>query len=382
MSLQFTATHLLIIGLAAGMLTAQEPENRQSLDQPDAQQEHSPELTPMNASPVLSAVLAHASNPSQSAAFSVNVEKQGGPLENPIIQPMLAATPWDWTSSVGGLIPLNQYQFCDSMPASRTADIPYSPSGSFTNNYSTFLDLIDDSGSPLKSQIDAARSAVKTPPGSPVDSGNPPDGWAKVTDEAGQLQWRMIWSVSSMPSDWTASVSGDLGATFSFVGNQNPSIKESLQVGPYRLQAKLSDGENLALSDQELESFSIDFEAAGWVAIYPGAWFDSGLVSLAQHRKLKFLPGYDHANFFGRRGLIAQRKGGFFVGSNPTISWTSRDPVNEKIESATSVSGGGITLQKKTANFVKIESQNGVTRYSVKPKYTSLFIIAVEVQRL
>ncbi|EMI20365.1 putative secreted protein [Rhodopirellula maiorica SM1] len=354
----------------------------QELAHKDVSEEPGRELTVTDASPVLSAMLSSASSPNKSAAFSANAAARIELSATPIIQPMLGATPWDWRTTIPGVISLGQYQFCDSMPASRSAETPYMPGGSFTTNYRTFLDLIDDSDPTLKTQIESARQAVKTPSESPVNSGNPPDGWAKVTDEAGQLQWRLIWSVSSMPSDWTTSVSDDLAVKFSFANNQNPDVKRSLLVGPYQLQAKLPDGDTISLSDDSLQSFSIEFEASGWVAIYPGIWFDSGLVNLAQHRRLTFQPGYDHASFFGRRGLLAQRKAGFLIGSNPTMSWSSRDPVNTKIEAATSVSGGGITLEKKGDHFVKIESQGDVTQYSVNPIYTELFIIGVVVERM
>ncbi|WP_345685391.1 hypothetical protein [Novipirellula caenicola] len=336
----------------------------------------------MDASPILSAMMRSAKDPLKSAAFSAHAAEMLDPTAAPIIQPMLAATPWDWQITVPGEISSGQYQFCDLMPASRSAETPYIPGDSFTNNYVTFLKLISSSDPMIQTEIDAARHAVQTPPGSPVDSGNPPDGWTKVRDASLRLQWRMIWAVSSMPNDWTASTTDDLGVKFLFANNQNSEVKQSLLVGPYQLQAKLPDNNTITLGDEQLQSFSIDFESAGWVEIDPGAWFKSGLVRLAQHRKLEFQPGYDHAFFFGRQGLIAQRKVGFLIGSNPTMSWTSQDPANTKIEAASSVSGGGITLEKKGDNFVKIETRNGVTQYSVKPVETSLYIIGVVVGRM
>lgn len=69
------------------------------------------------------------------------------------VQVLSPPIPWNWNESSTGQVQMSQIVFCDAMPQNITDDYFSLSSKSFSDGYSSFLDMIDEPSFPIKSLL-------------------------------------------------------------------------------------------------------------------------------------------------------------------------------------------------------------------------------------
>jgi hypothetical protein len=201
------------------------------------------------------------------------------------IQLLMPMEDWDWNPTEIGVTSREQYQFCDRMPQSCEPHAQFaSSSKSFSDNYRTFLELFDPNFKP-ESLLRDAKSKIRPPEENPSSSISPV-GWTKVPDGSGIYRWQPDWIVSSTPNDWIAKVvtSGGNGGTIELNTIFSTGSEQGLK---FRTDDK--NWQSIAPEPDRIQSIKIYAPAWDRIPIYPGAWYNSSLISFGNERQRSLL---------------------------------------------------------------------------------------------
>jgi hypothetical protein len=222
-------------------------------------------------------------------------------ISAPLLQVLSVPILWDWDVAPNGQLLLKQFNFCDSMPQSRSADHFISGSQSFSDGYSSFLECIDAQKFPLTSLL----KQKKLDNILPQQSDTAKQGWARAINNSGQLQWRRVWNVSESPQSWLASVISE--------SNNEPV---ELVFGDPNLTI-ISDKERATIPMNNAKT-KIIAEAVGRIQVNPDSWFDSSIITIIKNNKNYLTIGAE--TVFGDQGLINCRVSEFIVALKPVPS--------------------------------------------------------------
>lgn len=220
------------------------------------------------------------------------------------IQVLSIPTLWNWGSSPLGQIGKEQYDFCDTVPASRDSGYFTPSSDSFTDSYASFLQVLDPTTFIPKSVLVNSNIANATPT-VPIATGPVPTGWTKVANQSGQLEWKRVWNVSDTPTQWLSKIN-----------SQNFSTEQELSFDTGSLSIKNNDGKNIPIPTSEKVTMKITAKALAFVTVTPGSWYNSSLIQLGKIGT-GYLPGFSPGVIFGDGKLLNCRITQFLVALMP-----------------------------------------------------------------
>ena len=264
---------------------------------------------------------------------------------------------WDWDVQSSGYITQEQFELCDHIPQScEPYDQFTSSSQSFSDNYRAFLYALDPEFQP-NSLLENAKSNIRIPNGTPSES-HKPRGWTIVRNDDGIDRWQPYWSISNQPRDWRG-INGGNGGTIKIPVNTLGSKKLiEFLIGDKVFQL-------IVTRPSKVQNIEIYAEAWDRIQIYPGDWYDSGMIKLGS--KGPFLPGYvenigdsNDTNLgvpiFGPRGLFCCRISELVVAYKPCLIIDVNDSLvtqdREKLMNATELQIAGFVLNKSGSGNV------------------------------
>lgn len=220
------------------------------------------------------------------------------------VQPLDPALRWNWPSVGPGQISMQQFCFCDTQPASATEPTFVPGTGSFSDAYRLFLELVDVSRFIPADSLISARAAAAVPRTTPSAGVGPP-GWVTVPDGAGILEFRPDWEVTMLPGEWSIerSEAFSCGAAAS---------------SGFLRGTRLADALDARTSDALMRAADV-----ARVPVYPGAWYSDGLVRLAALGP--FLGDRDPREIVGPGGILICRITEFYVAAGISASLTLGD---------------------------------------------------------
>jgi len=235
----------------------------------------------------------------------------------PSAQLVMPTIAWDWPPAPNGTMLNNAFEFADSMPTSCQAETYYQPSAkSFTDNYRSFLSLLEVEPQALNKLIKKARRKIAVPKGNPAD-GSTPSGWT-ITKINGLNRWRPIWSFSDSASEWQQKVqSGSINnpGTITLMLKRNSDQNKILVTKQPGSSVTKPFNSNITFEKVEIKASSW-----GRIGISPGSWYDSAIISLTSDNLSPAL----RTKFFGTNGLLSCRIASFYVAYKVKITFYSK----------------------------------------------------------
>ena len=286
---------------------------------------------------------------------------------NQIVMPSIT---WDWPTATSGTISLQEYLFADSVPQSIAGATEYAASAdSFSTSYRTFLEFIDAKKFPSADMLAEAKRKIALPAGDPSISSTVPPGWTKVT-RAGVQRWAPIWTTSKSPSAWLNTVLANPSGQEKSITvplRSNSSQEEFLTIG----STGSGDQASVPGAGTAFNKVVVSAKAWGQIAIYPGTWFNSGMLKLGK----KYVVDAD--SFFGPSGILRGRVSAFVVAYDAKFDFESTKPLAANLKSA--ITGGknlqafGVPVTPDTP--ATAASQNSVVLKSTSAKPTIVLAI-------
>ncbi len=291
-------------------------------------------------------------------------------IPNTNIQMLSEWRVWDWGVQAIGQTSQEQWNFCDRIPLSTESGIFVSGSQSFSENYNTFLNLIDTNiFKPLSileknkaDNIDPEQQQIK-------------QGWTNVQYTSGPNVLERAWDISSNSFEWKNKVQNGAKVTLNI--SNEPVL--------YKNDSTKNKDKPLILNNE----FKIKAEKFGVITVSPNLWYNGSIVTLAKHTPYIYLSNFQNEMFFGRDGLINSRVASFIVALNPSILIDSKINVNSVHSSD---SGYIESLGLKFGNHIlpsfpsKIQSNvnnSNEVQLNVKASNTNqIYIIAVCVEQI
>jgi hypothetical protein len=251
----------------------------------------------------------------------------------PNVQVLSPPVSWNWDAAAVGQMNLDQFTFCDAMPQDATAKVYVAGSRSFSNGYSSFLQLINLQSFPAPSLVTQSISANVSPQG----LGPATKGWAQAINQAGQLEWKRVWNISQTPQAWLAAV------------DQNPNNQPvELVFNDPGLSIYTQGG---MVAPTPGTAMKITSKAIGRIQVNPDSWYDSSVVTIAESNQNYFI--VNPSVVFGNVGLINCRIAEFIVALKPEPSVTVDNSfINQQSISQSSITGislGGFAFTNQNA---------------------------------
>lgn len=221
------------------------------------------------------------------------------------VQPLDPAIPWDWPSTGPGQISLQQFNFCDTQPASSRPGSSFSfGAGSFSDAYLRFLDLAEATSRVPASMVTSTRKAAMAPTFPPSAGAGPP-GWVAVPNSGGVLEFKPEWAVAITPGQWAIDqIAGfhlAAGATAGF-------LRGTPQAAAFDVKRR----------DAVMEARSLVR-----IQVAPGAWYSDSFVRLAASGP--FAGARSAEEVVGPNGILRCRVTEFFVATELSASVTLDD---------------------------------------------------------
>lgn len=286
-------------------------------------------------------------------------------------QPLIPAQDWDWTVAAPGQIASQQFLLADNLPQSVAAGTEYAASsGSFSENYRLFLDMINADTFPAAAQLTKARRLVAEPTDLP-SGGTAPRGWVRV-DRSGVLRWAPNWITSDSCQRWTtrANASPSQPQTITIPLKNRQVAGNLIAEGG---QASAQTGAATLLS--AFSTLSVTAAAWGKITFTPGDWFVSSMLLLGQNYISK------PATFFGPKGLLRGRVSAFYVGLDVSITISGQtalsDAKKQSISSDPNLKIMGVEVALD-ATASSLDSTKPTVTY--KQTQTTPQIVAVEIE--
>jgi hypothetical protein len=240
------------------------------------------------------------------------------PVVDSNFQLLVPMKDWDWDTPATGYISQEQFELSDHIPQScEPFDQFTSSSQSFSDNYRSFLYSLDPEFQP-KSLLEDAKSKIGFPNGSTGESFKP-RGWTIVSGDDGIDRWKPYWGISNQPGNWIISIKAQSG---------NGTIKIPLKILGSNNLLEFPIGDKVFQFIVKRPSY-IEISAEAWdrIQIYPGDWYDSGIIKLGS--KGPFLQGYieNRRDFndtklipiFGPEGMLRCRVSELVVAYKPCL---------------------------------------------------------------
>lgn len=310
------------------------------------------------------------------AILGIDPNKSSNNIITPVVdsnfQPLVPMKEWDWDIQATGSISQEQFELSDHIPQScEPFDQFTSSSQSLSDNYRAFLYALDPEFQP-ESFLEDAKSKIEFPNGSPGESFKP-RGWTIVKGDDGIDHWEPYWGVSNQPGNWINSIKAQ--------GGNGGTIGIPLKISGSNNLLEFPIGDKVFQLIVKRPSY-MEISAEAWdrIQIYPGDWYDSGMIKLGS--KGPFLQGYieNRRGFndtklvpiFGPGGLLRCRVSELVVASKPClrilIDNGSAAPDREGSVNTTEVQMNGSALNKsKSSNAdARLEfekSDNGIINY-------------------
>lgn len=268
-------------------------------------------------------------------------------------QPMIPAIDWDWDEADSGQIAPEQFSFADAIPQSVAAGSEFAASsGSFSQNYRLFLNMIDEATFPAPADLAKARQLIAEPSGSPAEGGAPP-GWVRI-DSAGILRWAPDWSTSDSCERWTLRARTDarqppVTITIPLSNGQAAGSLIAERNAPGRAASNAPGSAAAVLAG--FETLSVTATAWGKIIFSPGAWFTSGMIALGKAYVQKPFV------FFGPAGLLRGRVSAFYVGLDVSFSLSGQSALSESGRQSISadpelqIMGVAVTLDRSLSSL-------------------------------
>jgi len=295
-------------------------------------------------------------------------------IDQYIIQTPAFFIPWNWPVPSLGTMSSGQWNFCDFIPLSLEEGPMETSSDSFSENFSTFIQTLDESRFIPQNTLRNTLS-INVPP-----NGKPKEGWTKVNFVNSVNSYRRNYTVSMYPYDWVNSVqaSNDLSPLSFTIDDAKVLVNTN------------GSGNGKEVGNQ----CKITAEKWGIINIYPSDWFNSAILSLAQRKDGPYQAGFTNNDFFDDNGLIRGRIAAFIVALDPVLEMPIKKDDSSVIESLvdagiTGISCLGLTFGKDSgqsilSDFNKTMDQEGneFIKTSSVNSSEDPYIIAVCVERL
>jgi hypothetical protein len=217
----------------------------------------------------------------------------------------------------------------------------------------------------MPSDLRRAIDMMQTPTGQPATD-IAPDGWTKVPDGSGMLQWQPDFKIDTTGSDWRAALSQGTAGAFSVTMKASDSssdfkssfAKGSVGVGNLFWSANASGGWSKSdlFTQDSSSAVTIRCESSTRVKVNPGDWYPGGFMSeLAKAQQGPNAQGYTvvapwvpnggpgSSSIFGPNGIVAARVSELLVVYKPSfeISMSARSFQQNK---ESFEAGGGVRI--------------------------------------
>jgi hypothetical protein len=279
----------------------------------------------------------------------------------PCAQPVDPAIAWDWPEVGPSRISLQQWNFCDTQPASEAAGQQFaSGSGSFSGAYRSLLELVDATKFVPPSMLTEARQAAAMPTSAPGD-GVGPQGFIVVANSGGVYQFEPEWRVSMTPTQWAI----DQSSGFRFDATA--------------LSGLFAGTPQIAALDGARRDATLTVSNPARVMVYAGDWYSDEFVRLVANGP--FVGARPAQEVVGPSGILRCRITEFLVGSEFVVTATFDDAdaralVTQLADAPTARIG---TVAAADAN-VQLNRVAGGTRVVATTSPGKPFIVTVSVQ--
>jgi hypothetical protein len=279
----------------------------------------------------------------------------------PFGQALDPAIAWDWPYAGPSQISLQQWDFCDTQPASDVAGQYFvSGTGSFSEAYRTFLDLIDARKFAPASMLTSAREAAAIPT-TPPSSGVGPPGFIVVPNSGGVYQFKPEWQVSMTPTQWAI----DQSSGFQFEGGA--------------LSGFFGGTPQIAALDARRRDASLTISNPARVMVYAGDWYKDSIVRLAANGP--FVGARPARDVIGPSGILRFRITEFLVASEFVATATFDDAdAHALVTQLASVPTARVGAVAAVDAKVRTNAVAGGTCVTATTSPGKPFIVAVSVQ--
>jgi hypothetical protein len=279
-------------------------------------------------------------------------EETLGSVGASVVQILSPPIAWNWNTAVSGQMSMAQFAFCDLMPQDIQAENYAQSSRSFSDGYSSFLELINLQTFPLPTLV--KQSIVNNI--LPQSASKAAKGWAQTTNQAGQLEWKRVWNLSQSPQAWLSGID-----------QSQKSEPVELIFNDPALCIYAEDGTVLPTTQSPL--MQITAKAVGRIQVTADSWYNSSIVTIAESSKNYFR--VDPSVVFGDDGLINCRITEFIVALKPeplvTVDNSLIDSQAIAQDSITCISLAGFAFTNKDAFAADDATVIGKVDFSLSP---------------
>ncbi len=294
-------------------------------------------------------------------------------IDQYIIQTPAFFIPWKWPIPSLGTTNSDQWNFCDYIPMSLKEGPMETSSDSFSENFSTFIQTLDESRFIPKNTLQNVLR-INVPP-----NGTPKEGWTKVNFVSSVNSYRRDYTISMYPYEWmnTIQAASDLSP-----------LSFTIEDAPVLIQTNES-----STGKEAGNQCKITAEKWGIINIYPSDWFNSSIQALVKRKNGPYQSGFTNTDFFDDNGLIRGRIAAFIVALDPVLEMPLKEDSNRLIKSLVGVEIIGISClglkfgkepdQSILSDINKMINQEGRECIKTSPVTSSSdpYIIAVCVER-
>jgi len=297
--------------------------------------------------------------------------------KNQILQTIDIPIVWDWQSPSLGTTGASAYNFFDRIPSNFKSKSYTQSSNSFSQNYSSFLGLIDEEIFPLKNELVKIKNSNNPKPPLPP-SGPMPAFWTMVQHVSSTNQLSRAYTLSDYPSQWITSIA-------------TSAIRSELDIESSGGLINFKKDHNFYDLDASNIKYGFKAEAWGTIIINTEGWYSSSIVNLIRQNKGPYVSGVSQKNVFSNKGLIPGRVSSLIVALNPTayIKVHKKNTSNLLAKDVSSLNIGGFNFGKLDSGInipsdfsMKTINEN-TTQITATPNSNenTAYIIAVQLEK-
>ncbi|WP_145730378.1 hypothetical protein [Nitrospirillum pindoramense] len=269
--------------------------------------------------------------------------KRAAPELPASVQPLPQAIVWNWPPMGPNQISFQQFEFCDTQPASCKAGEDFVNGGSsFSLAYRSFLQLVDPATFVPNSLLQQALASAIPPSYTPAQGAGPP-GWIAVPDSGGKLSFMPEWTVGLTPAQWSSVAGVPLSWTGPAAGFLAGSDAAQV-VTPATLSA------------------SVTADRVVRVPVYAGVWYSDPFVQIASTGP--FLGNRLPQIVVGPAGFLRCRITEFFVAGGLSAQVTVPETASDAL--AAHLRTRGATVGTLPASVCRAEEMPAASGRSVR----------------